>query len=121
MGLGACPVEQRRSDHRSPRPPCLNCTKRPASWSKSVSLVAFASISDPSVHVLRYPNGDLTHCFAIWFLAEHWSGTPIANGTETVGLDFFHRDALPQPLMVTARLALDLYDAFVETGRFQAR
>jgi ADP-ribose pyrophosphatase YjhB (NUDIX family) len=30
-------------------------------------LVPFASISEPDVHVLTYPNGDVTHCFAMYF------------------------------------------------------
>jgi ADP-ribose pyrophosphatase YjhB (NUDIX family) len=84
-------------------------------------LVAFASVSEASVHIVRYPNGDLTHCFALWFLAERWTGELRADGEETTEVGFFDRGDLPAPLAGPSRLALELYDAFVETGRFQAR
>lgn len=84
-------------------------------------LAAFASISEPRTHVLRYANGDVTHCFALWFHAERWGGELSVDGDESVDLGFFAREALPPGLMAPAALALDLFDAYQATGRFQAR
>ena len=84
-------------------------------------LVAFASVSEPGVHRLTYPNGDVTHCFALWFHADRWTGDARADGEESVEVGFFGRDELPSPLMAPARLALDLFDRYRATGRFQAR
>lgn len=83
-------------------------------------LVPFASISEPDVHVLTYPNGDVTHCFAIWFAARRWTGS-LATDEESIDAGFFARDALPEPLLPPSALALELYDRFVESGQFQAR
>lgn len=83
-------------------------------------ITAFASISEAAVHTLRYPNGDVTHCFALWFVVRKWSGD-LRVDDESVTAEFFERSALPTPLMRPAALALDLHDRYVETGRFQAR
>lgn len=33
-------------------------------------------------HTIRYPNGDVTHCFALLFLARRWRGEPEPNREE---------------------------------------
>lgn len=83
-------------------------------------LEAFASISEAGLHTLTYPNGDVTHCFALWFLLRRWVGE-IQVDDESVTAAFFNRAALPEPLMGPAALALELHDRFVESGRFQTR
>jgi 8-oxo-dGTP pyrophosphatase MutT (NUDIX family) len=88
---------------------------------RTENLTAYASISDPDVHVLHYPNGDVTHCFALWFHTRRWVGELAADGDESVDLGFFDRDELPADLMAPAVLALELFDRYRTTGLFQAR
>jgi 8-oxo-dGTP pyrophosphatase MutT (NUDIX family) len=85
------------------------------------NLTAFACISDPEVHVIGYPNGDRTHCFALSFVTRAWTGEISADNDEVVESGFFPLDAPPAPLHPPTALALELYARFLETGAFQAR
>jgi ADP-ribose pyrophosphatase YjhB (NUDIX family) len=82
-------------------------------------LIAFACISDPEIHVLTYPSGDVTHCFAMWFLVRQWTGELRRSSDEVADLDFFDRDKLPSPLLKPSAHAIKLLNSFEETGRFQ--
>ena len=68
-------------------------------------LIAFASVSEPADHVVRYPGGDVTHYFGIWFVVRRWAGTPTADGEELTEVGWFDRDALPAPLMHSSAVA----------------
>ena len=46
-------------------------------------LEAFACLSEAELHTITYPGGDVTHCFAMLFLARRWSGDPRPDGVET--------------------------------------
>jgi 8-oxo-dGTP pyrophosphatase MutT (NUDIX family) len=46
-------------------------------------LIPFGCLSEAELHTIRYPNGDVTHCFALCFLAERWSGDPQPDGEES--------------------------------------
>lgn len=35
-------------------------------------LVPFGCLSEAEAHTIHYPNGDVTHCFALCFLARTW-------------------------------------------------
>ncbi|KJS52569.1 NUDIX hydrolase [Streptomyces rubellomurinus subsp. indigoferus] len=84
-------------------------------------LVAFGSISEPAVHTLTYPNGDVTHCFALCFAARRWSGE-LAPGADEVRRALFRPlDDPPGPLHPPTRLALAMYREFLVDGRFRAR
>ena len=87
---------------------------------RAEDLVPFATVSEPDVHRLTYPNGDVTHCFAVWFAVRRWHGS-LAIDDESTDAAFFARDALPQPMLPPTALAFQLYDRFIGTGRFQAR
>jgi 8-oxo-dGTP pyrophosphatase MutT (NUDIX family) len=82
-------------------------------------LIAFACVSEPADHVVRYSNGDVTHYFGLWFVLRRWRGEPRPDGEELVGLGWFARDELPEPLMHSSAVALELYERFLETGAFQ--
>ncbi|MGH2596001.1 MAG: NUDIX domain-containing protein [Actinomycetota bacterium] len=82
-------------------------------------LIAFASVSDPKDHVVRYPDGDVTHYFGIWFVLRRWRGEPVADGDELLELGWFSRDALPTPLMHSSAVAFAHYARYLETGAFQ--
>ncbi|MGV9882094.1 NUDIX domain-containing protein [Streptomyces sp. NPDC003006] len=84
-------------------------------------LVAFGSISDPKVHTVTYPNGDVTHCFALCFMATRWTGTLSPGADEVLQAEFRHPGDAPHPLHPPTGVALDMLDAFRSTGRFQAR
>ncbi|GLF92694.1 NUDIX domain-containing protein [Streptomyces yaizuensis] len=84
-------------------------------------LVPFGSLSDPGVHTLTYPNGDVTHCFALCFLARRWSGEPRPDPAEVVRIRFADPDHPPRPLHPPTGVVLAMFREFDTTGRFQAR
>jgi 8-oxo-dGTP pyrophosphatase MutT (NUDIX family) len=79
----------------------------------------FACLSRPDLHTIRYGNGDVTHCFAICFLAERWSGEPRPDGEEVDELGFSALDELPQPLHGPSATALAMYREHLRAGEFQ--
>ncbi len=82
-------------------------------------LIAFACVSDPQDHVVRYPGGDVTHYFGIWFVLRRWEGAPVADGEELLEVRWFDRDDLPEPLMHSSAVAFAHYARYLETGIFQ--
>ena len=83
-------------------------------------LEAFATVSEPGVHLIEYPNGDRTHYFGVWFVLRRWRGEPRPDGHEILEVGWFDQSDLP-PLIPSNALGLELYRSYVETGRFQAR
>ncbi|GAA1805422.1 NUDIX hydrolase [Luedemannella flava] len=84
-------------------------------------LVPFGCLSDPGVHLVTYPNGDRTHCFAMCFAARRWSGDLAVDDEEVLEVAFADAAAPPGPLQPQTAAVLDMYAAFQRTGRFQAR
>lgn len=82
-------------------------------------LVAFACLSEAELHTITYPGGDVTHCFAVLFLARHWTGEPTPDGDETSEMLWAGPTAPPSPLEPPAVEALRLYNAYRESGSFQ--
>jgi len=82
-------------------------------------LIAFACVSDPDDHVVRYPEGDVTHYFGIWFVLRRWEGEPVADGEELLEVRWFDRDDLPTPLMHSSAVAFEHYARYLATGIFQ--
>jgi 8-oxo-dGTP pyrophosphatase MutT (NUDIX family) len=87
----------------------------------SADLVPFGCLSEAAFHTIRYPNGDLTHCFAMCFLAKRWRGEPRADLDETTDIRFADLSRLPDPLDPPSRRALELLAAFLDDGEFQVR
>jgi 8-oxo-dGTP pyrophosphatase MutT (NUDIX family) len=85
------------------------------------ALTPFACLSDPAVHVLRYPNGDRVHSFAMCFEARRWHGELRPEPGEVEELEFFELGALPAPMNPPTVVVLGLYAEFRRTGCFQAR
>jgi len=83
--------------------------------------IPFASLSEAELHTIRYPNGDVTHCFAMLFLARKWTGDPRPDGQETTAMMFAPLDAPPEPLHAPTAVGLGLLGSYLETGRFQLR
>jgi 8-oxo-dGTP pyrophosphatase MutT (NUDIX family) len=84
-------------------------------------LVPFGCLSEAEAHTIRYPNGDLTHCFALLFLARRWRGEPSPNRDEATGAGFFDLAALPEPIHAPTDHALNLLSAYRQSGTFQVR
>jgi 8-oxo-dGTP pyrophosphatase MutT (NUDIX family) len=83
-------------------------------------LEAFASLSHPHWTRFEFPNGDLVHSFNLCFVAREWAGEPIARGNESSDAWFFSPVALPQNTLPMSRKVIELLDAWLPTGRFQA-
>ncbi|ANW17093.1 NUDIX domain-containing protein [Streptomyces clavuligerus] len=84
-------------------------------------LIPFGCLSDPAVHTLTYPNGDVVHCFALCFLARVWSGELRPDPEESAEARFLDPAAPPDPLHPPTAAVLEMYRAFTTTERFQAR
>jgi 8-oxo-dGTP pyrophosphatase MutT (NUDIX family) len=84
-------------------------------------LIPFASLSEADAHTIHYPNGDITHCFALCFLAAKWSGQPRPDGTEAAEAGFFDTETPPAPLHSPTAITLELLASYRRSGRFQVR
>ena len=84
-------------------------------------LVPFGCLSEAEAHTIRYPNGDVTHCFALLFLATAWQGDVRPNEDEATEGRFIDLAALPEPLHRPTAHALELLRSYLEAGTFQLR
>jgi 8-oxo-dGTP pyrophosphatase MutT (NUDIX family) len=84
-------------------------------------LTPFGCLSEAERHTIRYPSGDLTHCFALLFLAERWSGDPRPDGEESVEMRFADPRTPPTPVHPPTGHALEMLIAYEESGHFQVR
>jgi 8-oxo-dGTP pyrophosphatase MutT (NUDIX family) len=84
------------------------------------ALIPFASLSDAATHTIRYANGDVTHCFALCFLATRWDGDPRPDGEEVIATRFAEASRLPELMHAPSVNALRLLSAYRASGRFQA-
>lgn len=83
-------------------------------------LEPFASLSDPGVHTLDYPNGDRVHAFAMCFVVRRWSGALRAEAAEVAEFTWASLDAVPAPTHRPTVEVVQLFRAFQATGAFQA-
>jgi 8-oxo-dGTP pyrophosphatase MutT (NUDIX family) len=84
-------------------------------------LIPFGCLSEAEAHTIRYPNGDVTHCFALLFLATAWQGDIIPNETEATEARFVDIDTPPEPVHRPTAHALELLAAFRRSGAFQVK
>ncbi|MEX2108182.1 MAG: NUDIX domain-containing protein [Solirubrobacterales bacterium] len=84
-------------------------------------LIPFGCLSEAEAHTIHYPNGDVTHCFALCFLARTWQGDPAPDQEESTEARFVDLDALPEPLHPPTAHALELLVAYLSSGSFQLR
>ncbi|UUX51229.1 NUDIX domain-containing protein [Nisaea acidiphila] len=80
--------------------------------------VPWGHASDPDSNTLTYPNGDMIQGFGLDFVARKWEGELHADGEETLALDWFGLDDLPE-MLPSHRLTLDYFRRYRETGAFQ--
>lgn len=81
----------------------------------------FGCLSEAELHTITYPNGDVTHCFAMLFVAERWSGEPRPDGSEATASRFADPADPPPAVHGPTAYALELLSAYLHSGRFQAR
>ena len=79
-------------------------------------LVPFASLSEPEVHEITYPNGDRMHCFALCFEARVWAGEMRVEPEEVIEAGFWAVDEPPGELQPQTEVVLGLYQAYLATG-----
>ncbi len=84
-------------------------------------LIPFGCLSEADAHTIDYPNGDVTHCFALCFLVKSWRGEPRPDQSESVAVMFADLDTLPEPLHSPTGHALELLRAYRRSGSFQVR
>lgn len=83
-------------------------------------LEGYGCISREENHLVTYPNGDVTHYFGIWFVLRRWRGEPAGDGEEMGEVAWVDLDDPPEPLLRSTAVGIELYRAWLETGRFQA-
>jgi 8-oxo-dGTP pyrophosphatase MutT (NUDIX family) len=84
-------------------------------------LIPFGCLSEAEAHTIHYPNGDVTHCFALLFLARAWRGDPVADGEESTDARFVSLGETPEPLHPPTEHALNLLASYLHSGSFQVR
>jgi 8-oxo-dGTP pyrophosphatase MutT (NUDIX family) len=82
-------------------------------------LIGFGSLSAAELHTVTYPGGDVSHNFAMLFLARRWSGDPRPDGVETTEMLWADPASPPTPLDAPAVHALRLFGAYHRSGEFQ--
>jgi 8-oxo-dGTP pyrophosphatase MutT (NUDIX family) len=84
-------------------------------------LIPFGCLSEAEAHTIHYPNGDVTHCFALCFLARIWQGDPHPDREESTETRFVDLGEPPEPLHPPTANALELLVAYLRSGSFQVR
>ncbi len=84
-------------------------------------LIPFGCLSEAEAHTIHYPNGDVTHCFALCFLTRIWKGDPRPDEAEATEARFAGPDNPPEPLHAPTAHALSLLAAYLDSGSFQVR
>jgi 8-oxo-dGTP pyrophosphatase MutT (NUDIX family) len=82
-------------------------------------LIPFGCLSEAEAHTIRYPSGDVTHCFALCFLARTWDGEPHPDRSESIEVRFAELDAVPEPVHPPTARALGLLTSYLDSGEFQ--
>jgi 8-oxo-dGTP pyrophosphatase MutT (NUDIX family) len=82
-------------------------------------LIPFGCLSEAGNHTIHYPNGDVTHCFSLCFLARRWRGEPAPDEEESTAVRFAPLDDLPEPMWEPSVHALALLAAYLDGEGFQ--
>jgi 8-oxo-dGTP pyrophosphatase MutT (NUDIX family) len=85
----------------------------------AADLVPFGCLSEAETHTCTYAGGDVTHCFALCFLARTWRGEARPDQDELTAVRFADRAALPEPLHAPTAHALGLLETYLASKTFQ--
>lgn len=84
-------------------------------------LEPFATLSDPVLHTLLYPNGDRVQAFALCFLAKSSAAAPTSGDGEASEWRWVSPASLPEPVHAPTRIVLQLLSTYRSSGTFQAK
>ncbi len=84
-------------------------------------LIPFGCLSEAKAHTIHYPNGDVTHCFALCFMAERWQGDPHPDHEESIEVKFVELDNLPDPIHAPTAHVLKLLSVYLQSNEFQVQ
>lgn len=79
-------------------------------------LVPVGFSSHPADDCIQYPNGDVLHAFAMIFHCTEWTGTPRADGHESLDVRWFGQDALPEDRTLAVSRTLGVLQRYKATG-----
>ncbi|MEQ8813626.1 MAG: NUDIX domain-containing protein [Thalassobaculum sp.] len=79
-------------------------------------LVPVGFSSHPADDRIQYPNGDVLHAFAMIFHCTEWTGTPRADGHESLDVRWFAQDALPADRTLAVSRTLGALQRYKATG-----
>ena|ERR1700753_3720089 len=74
--------------------------------------------SSPVTDMFIYPNGDIIHDYSLAFYTDQWEGDLKTDGDETLNLQFFSPDSLPD-MIPNHSLTIQKFLQFRATGQFQ--
>jgi 8-oxo-dGTP pyrophosphatase MutT (NUDIX family) len=74
--------------------------------------------SSPEKEIFTYPNGDVIHNYSLVFYTNKWEGELVADGDETLSLNFFNPFNLPE-MIINHQITIVKYLEFKTTGKFQ--
>jgi len=78
----------------------------------------FGFSSDPSVETITYPNGDQCQIFSLMFWTRSFEGEPKVADDESLQVDWFATDALPQ-MLPNMRRSVEAFERYRATSEFQ--
>jgi len=74
--------------------------------------------SNIETEIFIYPNGDVIHNYSLAFYTDQWEGELYADGDESLSLQFFNPEALPD-MIINHRITVEKFFQFRATGQFQ--
>lgn len=79
----------------------------------------FGFASDPLHETIVFPNGDRSHFFTLMFYTRSFTGDLAIGDDESLALDWFKSDDLPQQMLPNMRRSVEAYRTFERTAEFQ--
>lgn len=73
---------------------------------------------DPAFETIVFPNGDSCQYFCLLFFATAYEGSLASHDGESLELDWFTPDGLPE-MLPNMRRSVEAYERFKRTGEFQ--
>lgn len=75
--------------------------------------------SSPSLETFTYPNGDQAQHFVLDFFSHHYEGTAKVADDESLDIDWFSINQLPDDILPNMLESIKAYRRFLASGEFQ--
>jgi len=82
------------------------------------NVTPFGFGSNPQLETIAFPNGDLCQFFVLNFFTKSFAGTPKISDEESLALDWFPRNGLPE-MLPNMLASLKAYERFSLDREFQ--